>query len=158
MVLVISRTTLFIRNRHLLFPSLECLRSFSNSALRAHYTRTKYIGSCSIILNLKFQSQFSKGTDLILLIQWAIFSTNKYWTLYFFFPDSNQFFNSLPPVVVQFYSVLTFPRVSTDPTGQGLSPTFRSQLQLGGQGCLHFCLVSFKLGIPMTPPSASVIH
>lgn len=48
-----------------------------------------------------------------------------------FSPHTNQFFSSLqtPKGIPQFNSVLTLPRVSADPMGEGLSPT--------RQGTLH---------------------
>lgn len=63
--LVIPRITFFTRNRHLLFPSLECLFSLSTEGPLWTGKNTaecqgiqEKIDSCSIILNLKLQFYF----------------------------------------------------------------------------------------------------
>ena len=63
--LVIPRITFFIRNGHLLFPSLECLFSLSTEGPLWTGKNTaecqdiqEKIDSCSIILNLKLQFYF----------------------------------------------------------------------------------------------------
>lgn len=107
----------------------------------------KKIGSCSVILNLKLQFYFSKGIDLILLIQSITCSANKYWTLCFALMTTSSLILQHQLGIQQFCSVLTIPKDGTDIIGQGLSPARQPHPRLqipaaNGVPRLHILLCS----------------
>lgn len=149
-------TKMFLSNTCYLFDLFPCISESAESCLI--YPVDESLHVC-FFFHMDLANLVHIQALEIIKAWWAVFHSQHFWhQICEFFPYTNQFSSSPGTNCVSYNSILAVTtRVSRQVKGSFPQncPHFRHQSQISGQP--YFWCTGYKLGVPMTPFSGSII-